>query len=135
MSHLAEFILARIAEDEAAARAAYRSPWRQDDCHVWTENSEWDPEGGPTVYVNGGTYRNQALTAAHIARWDPARVLAECSAKRLIVETRNKLEAQMAADDPLGMGDDAQLYTLDWVLQRLAVPYADHREYRQEWAP
>jgi hypothetical protein len=51
-----------------------------------------------------------------IARWDPARVLAECAAKRRIVE--------------MYAGQHGQPY----VLHFLALPYADHPDYRQEWA-
>ena len=51
--------------------------------------------------------------AGHIARHDPARVLAECDAKRRIVERRNHL------DGP--------------TLRALAAVYADHPDWREEW--
>ena len=51
----------------------------------------------------------------HIARWDPARVLAECEAKRQLIE---------------------RVGNPDWAGFRiLALPYADHPDYQQEWKP
>ena len=92
---LAEFLLARIAEDEAIARRSVN----------WSEGiTEWADGGDPDW--------------EHIARWDPARVLAECEAKREIV-------VEMAYD---GLGPR------EWILHQLALPYAGHPDYRQEWA-
>ena len=52
---------------------------------------------------------------------DPGRVLADCEARRRIVE---KVEANtgVTVED-------------DWPLNFLALPYADHPDYRQEWKP
>jgi hypothetical protein len=62
--------------------------------------------------------------AASIARWHRARVLAECDAKRRIIELqRNDLR------------DDPQDWEADEVLRLLALPYADHPDYRAEWRP
>jgi len=59
---LTEVLLAQIAEDEAVAREAITNG----------EGSlDWADDGDPTDM--------------HIARWDPARVLAECEAKRLLI--------------------------------------------------
>lgn len=127
---LTEFLLARIAEDEAAARAAYASPWRaKDDGHLWTGHD--DAEEGPTVYVNGGVYANQRHTAEHIARHDPARVLAECEATRQLIELAQGLVYLREIGDPIApstpVGQD--------ILEILAQPYADHPDYREEWRP
>lgn len=79
---LAEFLLARIAEDEAVALAASDSPWR-------TEGSKY--VSGAYIISRGGgsvSHATEVTTpdAEHIVRHDPARVLAECEAKRRIVE-------------------------------------------------
>ena len=60
--------------------------------------------------------------AAHIARYNPARVLADIAAKREIVAW---------------VGDyDADLDGSAWgILGNLAALYADHPDYQQEWAP
>ena len=97
---LAEFLAARVADDEEAAQAAVR----------WSEGAtEWADAGEPDWQ--------------HIARWDPARVLAECEAKRRIVEQLAPI-AEETWDVDLGR-----------VLKLLALPYADHPDYRQEWRP
>jgi hypothetical protein len=114
---ITEFIEARIAGDEAAA-------------HASIEAAEMYPYGDrklPRLAVEdvpdqvrgylGGTW------GEHFARHDPARVLAECAAKR-----------QMLAKIPR-MGDPYDgPGTSIYVLQCLASVYKDHPDYRQEWA-
>jgi hypothetical protein len=60
--------------------------------------------------------------------WDYQRLLAECEAKRRIVKTRPfKL---------LAGAEERQADRLrDQVLRLLALPYADHPDYQQEWKP
>ena len=114
---LTEFLLARIAEDEAAANVAHRE--------------------------------------------SPARVLAECEAKRRIVEFHKSwpvLVQTPVTFEPVD-GTDPGHYTfratqqIAWtteqeyrerfgdeppagpVLRHLAAVYADHPDYREEWRP
>lgn len=87
---LAGFLLARIAEDERYATHA----------------------AGMMMGFEAGTDG-----IAHINRWRPARVLAECETKRRLIE--------------LG---DKDSYWVD-VLELLALPYADHPDYVEEWKP
>lgn len=140
---LAEFLLARIAEDEAVARAAFRREPRrwhgkmtEDDGHWSTGSHEGDAERidgiGITIYDEGGHSLEQAT---HIARHDPARVLAEVGAKRRIVE-RHFLDP----GTPSHPMDRAGCAWCDdhWPCEDLAdiaLPYADHPDYRQEWKP
>jgi hypothetical protein len=146
---LAEFLLARITEDEAAARAAAT----REAAEQW----EWiDPEGDAPcteadVYqgVITGSLRSVAKfkspatgwdlpvfvtsadgspeirwhAAGHIARWDPARVLRECVAKRRIVERCIRLSKSPHARDQ----EVAQDFLTD-----LASAYADHPDYRDQ---
>lgn len=78
-------LLARIAEDEAAARAALAP----DEMHPYGDAAlpRMTPEQVPyeVERLLGGSWGH------HFARWDPARVLAECEAKRCIVETLRRL--------------------------------------------
>ena len=77
---ITDFLLARIYEDEAiASRAPGDREWEADP-------SQANPEIGQVV-SNDGAVASGVLRddAHHIARWDPARVLAECAAKRRIV--------------------------------------------------
>jgi hypothetical protein len=58
---------------------------------------------------------------------DQRRLLAECDAKRRMVELFQGLRA--------GESVDAGRKLADSVLELLAVPYADHPDYREEWRP
>jgi hypothetical protein len=147
MTDLSEFLLARIAEDEAAARAASigSASWRLDDLNetvCW-----WPPEREEVIETErkhgwplSDHWRGQTIESAgeqiapHIARHDPARVLAECEAKRRIVEHRRVTEASLRQYLKSGSTMRA-LAELDGVLALLALPYADHPEYRAEWRP
>jgi len=102
---LTEFLLARIAEDEAAAE-----------------------RGGS--HNGGGPFANDNYGCLLI---DPVRVLAECEAKRRIVEAYIDTLA-MIPKHVLGDGDEhptviAEEYEAH-ILPALALPYADHPDYR-----
>ena len=110
---LTEFLLARIAEDEAAAQAATTSR-------------------GSTIYTDARRGGKRAALN-HITRWDPARVLAECEAKRRIVDYRERVARESAVTGvPLF---EAQLSAYHAALRALALPHADHPDYREEWRP
>jgi len=113
---LTEFLLARISEDEAAALAAGSSG---DDQHWWVDGPA-KVSGKWWIYSTGEKFAHEH-TARHIARHDPARVLAECEAKRRIVEL-------FPSPAPVDSWDEAG----ERVLEMLALPYADHPDYREE---
>lgn len=94
-----EFLLARIAEDEAVAHKAEH--FRQGQLWVVTGMDN-------AVGVN----------------YNPARVLAECEAKRRIVGLHT------ASVRAVSEGLSAQTRR---ACQALAAVYADHEDYRQEW--
>lgn len=83
---LAEFLLARIAEDEAVAR----------------EGGQWD--GGMEIAWRDVGGINESLIIG------TDRVLAECEAKRRLIDL-----------------------TIPHVLRILALLYANHPDYREEW--
>lgn len=155
--NLAEFLLARIAEDEAAAAAAVS---RRDGV------DKWEAVGSGTVVGPGYDKVKHVMlpssedgAARHIARHDPARVLAECEAKRRIVAEAFEVAATIDgewgcchdADDirrgyrepTPGWGDEAEPLpegcagpeVAGKFLQALAAVYAGHEDYRQEWKP
>jgi hypothetical protein len=99
---LTDFLLARIAEDERAARDAVRATMRG-------EISRSDFPAHVQHFISTAT---------------PARVLAECEAKRRIAERCGRVGALMPSEH-LAQG----------VLSLLASPYADHDDYREEWRP
>lgn len=115
---LTDFLLARIAEDEAVARKAINA-----GDGVWARSDEHEAylcivEGADIrIYDEGGHDEHQA---AHIARHDPARVLAECAAKRAIVDE--------ATNQHTGGIE------FDGVLRALASIYADHPDFDERWA-
>jgi hypothetical protein len=125
VSDLATFLLARIAEDRAAAEAATPGVWKLWGMSVMaaqdgTSNADTAVDVARTAMRIDGKPRT--FDAQHIARWDPARVLAECEVKRRIVERVSDVAW-------------ATYSVRDVVLELLALPYADHPDYRSEWTP
>lgn len=129
---LADFLLARIAEDEEVALAATRGPWSVNSPNCAEAIVSGD---GATEVVAGGRWGGEASVfesdgdAAHIARHDPARVLAECEAKRRIVECHSLTQLE-SGKTILGYRT-----ALEDAIRALALPYADHPDYRDEWKP
>jgi hypothetical protein len=142
---LATFLLARIGDDEATARKAafgWGAEWRSE---VDTDE-EW-----AVVHADGKRDMvgcEDGDVTDHIARHDPARVLAECEAKRRIVEAfedERQRKDIYNRDYPLGLltteGDlrarqssNARWAGLDIAVRALAAVYASHEDYRAEWA-
>lgn len=112
---LTDFLLARIAEDEAAAQRAAGHPY----------DIVGTPWGDPYDIVAD----DRSSRADHWLAVAPARVLAECEAKRQIVE---RCTALLRVE--VWEYDDAP-DLVEAVLCDLALPYADHPDYREEWKP
>lgn len=138
MSDLTDFLLARIAEDEAVAREAIPGTYspNADDDGSW-QMIEVDHEGIWPEPLSKPTSEWGHLAsepwAVHVERHDPARVLAECEVKRRIVERAQR--ASQAFAQSINPTTSGVAMTLDLVLADLALPYADHEDYRQEWRP
>ena len=135
---LYEFLLARYAERELAARVAADGPgeghWRPR--HRGDEGDEVTDAAGEVVAAG-----DPPEVAEVIAWHDPAWVLRDVAAKRAVV----RIHAPAVADDQV----------LDWcrgcnwtelrewasrsddcpTLRALGSIYADHPDYRLEWAP
>jgi hypothetical protein len=110
---ITEFLLARIAEDEADVRGhAFDYTYQDTGVSVCRHESHrlsgWPP----------------ACWRAQVA----PRVLAECEAKRRIVE---RCDPHMT---PEGATWEHEGLAMD-VLGELASVYADHPDYREEWRP
>jgi hypothetical protein len=142
VDELVQFLRERLDDDAALAEAASPGPW-----HPSEECDEVLAVDGVTV-ADGFALSGRQLraTTEHIARQDPARVLAEVEAKRQLVELHGWAT--------LRAGGGAQYYDtvtvcrsceqnhqfpeLSWpclTLRVLALPYADHPAYRAEWRP
>lgn len=115
---ITEFLLARITEDEAVAKAA------QGFAHL---DGGQSGAGHWKVDWTGMRFPEKAV-ADYAAHHDPARILAECAAKRAIIEHCRTLEAKVFNDDLWNVDEH------DDILQSLASVYSDHPDYQQEWA-
>lgn len=101
---LTDFLLARIAEDEAGYRAE-------------AAGIEW-------LTVNGRDL------------WP--KLLADCEAKRRIVEREGKRlheEWRRRSDEHRQTFEEWFTKPYGETLRDLALPYADHSDYREDWRP
>ncbi len=136
---LAAWLLERIAEDEAVAHSASYQRWRafqpgdHGDYGWWVWEETEDPHYHAVADCNatdGENPEQEGADAEHIARWDPARILAECDAKRRIIARLTEF-ARTEDDDHYGEHTMALVDTLEF----FALPYAGRPGYRSEWAP
>jgi hypothetical protein len=139
---LVDFLRARLDEDERVAREAaqhagaalataaaregawkppYDGPeWWNDYDHIFVV---CDRPGQPRKVMIADCGSGAFTLTPHIARHDPARILAEVEAKRRIV------------DRYAWLCEHGDTGGTAWVLPLLALPYADHPDYRNEWRP
>lgn len=148
MSDLVAFLRACLDDDERLAMAA-----GERDGYDWTHARRDDDDhfsGG--VHAGRGEVVSNSETSPHqgehIARWDPARVLAEVEAKRRILDLHG------FTDDGWNEGDEQRCTECGWVrleagwgqrgsqrawpcttLRLLASPYADRDGYDESWRP
>jgi hypothetical protein len=172
---IAEFLRACFAEDRAVALAAAPGPWEFDGV-----SSALTPSGPQGIvvrkYMDGATSVRESVaktalcgdrvdgkpTAAHIARWDPAHVIAECDAKLRIVDaesrrrrtkdnviatSRNSFDdwVDVTWADERGWPQEERIRQAEFTerftepsppsetLKLIALPYADRPGYREEW--
>ena len=106
---LTDFLLARIAEDEDAANGVNRG------------------------LFNSRVARFPGDLYPLVIRQHPARVLADCEAKRRIVEDFEVLnEDYRVTRDP---STEARRLQARIAMTRVAEVYANHPDYREEWRP
>jgi hypothetical protein len=117
---LVGFVRARLDED-------YRIAKRTNDVH----SAPWQP-------INWGEFCDEYSPDArqHQLRHDPARVLREVEAKKRVIDGCAETLAAEGSWDPLVDGGSGEPYDLAaFVLRMLTLPYSDHQDYREEWAP
>ncbi|TXS34750.1 DUF6221 family protein [Streptomyces sp. OR43] len=143
---LVQFIRARLDEDEQTAQDATGSEW-----------GDVDPQQPYVIWDVKARQKNRTLmdvgrlasvvspeNRAHIARHDPARVLREVAAKRLMLDEalasrhhvssdqyETRPSATEAGREPTcwdSCGRDARVHR---TLELLAMPYVDHPDYMQ----
>lgn len=150
---IVEFLKDRVAEDEATARAAADSP----------------AGAGATWFscfrqVEGANHAQVADTQSswysdHMVRFDPARIIAECEAKRSIIKQHEDWPVLVEAEPefgPLDITDGSHFaYSMSrkmaWLTEceyvkrfgsepptapmiwTLAAVYSDHPDYQEDW--
>lgn len=141
MTDLVEWLRAQIAEDRRIAEAATPGPWVPN-----AESDEVVAVDSITVADGFALSGNQLrATVRHIARWDPARVLAECDAKERIISEHTPEQgwstATVTLTDVCGTcsdRDNAGDREGEWpcsTLRLLALPYAGGDGYQEDWRP
>ncbi len=130
MTTLATFLEQRWQEAEADALAALDAPGSEWWVNPRKQRVVW---GSPSTRVPIA----EALgwtTAKHIARNDPARVLADIASKRAVLAEAMHFDGE---DSSGFSGDYARGVKQAFrdVLRHLASVYADHPDYRDEWKP
>jgi len=120
---ITEFLEARIAEDEAAAKLTLDPG----NMHPYGDTripaikpEEW---GGLVQNYLGGPMGD------YCARNNPSRVLAECAASRKIVQYGAGLRIDRTRDAETY----AQHRSVHWIMKQMARVYIDHPDYREEW--
>ncbi|MFJ3923030.1 DUF6221 family protein [Streptomyces sp. NPDC090022] len=138
---LVQFLRARLHEDELIARSV------QDRSTPW--DGQWVPDGTNVLRTKNGhvlTYGHATTDGRdlpmplkpglvdHWARHDPARVLAEVDAKRQALNHYERIQQHTKKSNG---GDDYILAegAVCRQIEFMALPYADHPDYRTEWAP
>jgi hypothetical protein len=139
MGDLADFLAARIYDDEQLAREL-PAPDRWEARH-------WGIEPGPDsggYVIDASLETGEAVGqfddlrhALFVAQWDPARVLLECEAKRgILLDYMTQLRRYNAdTRDGTTRGTQFMPRPSDLPLRYLALPYRAHPEYSEAWAP
>ena len=117
---LADFLRARLGEDEAVARAAAVDQWGYEVGS--REGFQW------ASLVLSAERDTSPEQDEFIDRHTPARVLADVEAKRRIVDEATNYTPE------LEHGDNGE-WAFDVTLRLLALPHASHPDYRNEWRP
>lgn len=151
MVTITEFLLARVAEDEAAARSAMADRWGE----IHRDGINWAHD---LQSVDRDATEAQD---DHARQWWPGRVLVECEAKRAIIKQHEAWPVLVDEEPPppelLPRGTDLDSLSIvvtrriAWLTEReyvkrfgteaptgpmisaLAAVYRDHPDYLQEW--
>lgn len=142
MTDITAFLAARLDEDEALAReAADRLSGQWFVGRKWNVYAVDDVE--PQRFDESDdlvTYGDMKERSEHIARHDPARVLAEVKAKRRVLERHYAVVDSCGTECCDGCGwDREEGYHVEGIencpeLRDLAAPFDQHPDYNPAWA-
>ena len=142
---LAAWLLEQITEDETAARAAHSylvehaAAFYSEDDPPYGWQRSWEGFGR-----SGWTEPSGQPISSHIARWNPAHVLAECDAKRRILARHapkvgteyGPFEGELICGCS---GGTDEFHAVPWPcadVRDIASVYADRPGYEEEaWRP
>lgn len=132
-----EFLRARYAEEEAIARAATPGPWKWG---VVAPGIKADSvlQGRWVVLLTSKSGDVSHDDAVHIARWNPAHVLADLAAKRAILDIhetshqRILSECHVAIEPPEWQGPDRSNPAC-MMVRALLGPFQDHPDFHPAW--
>jgi hypothetical protein len=122
---LIEWLRAQLDEDAEVARAA--ADCHDEDSPTWAVITPGFVHNGEDGMWSRLTRVDRDAVADHMARFDPARVLAEVEAKHRIADLHEGRHTCGDSDH----NDEDPCDTL----RVLALPYADRPGYRDEWRP
>lgn len=136
-----EFLLAMIEEDECNARACaevFPAPWEMTD-RGYEARVVADAPNFMTVTQIDQDQANADWPSEHlehVARHDPARVLADCAARREVIE--HAWAVAEVLDGEFGLGRSRAQMEVDGeeeprIIRLLTAAYADHPAHRAEW--
>lgn len=138
MSDLTEFLLERLDEDAAAARAAHDGPWSTYSRVYWEDDLKGVRSADDGLVIA----ELVPADAEHIARWNPRRALAEIEAKRALI--RQAFQRAAKVDGERGCSHDADAIAAGVCpaqrpeqqpeLLILAAPYCAHPDFDPSWA-
>jgi hypothetical protein len=149
MDDLIAFLRARLDEDHERANASAGAPWVTLQ-GVGSSQVLVDPHAIRDAKWKFGTLGHVAsvehqVDADHIARHDPARVLAEVEAKRQLLAGHEPVRGAISWDvngtPSYGLiceADSTDSEPVPWPCRHarlLASPFAGHPDYREEWRP
>lgn len=120
MDDLTEWLKQQLDDEAEHARAL---------ADLFPAGATWSSRG---IDVAGVACAETGSHAAHIARWDPDRVLAEVDAKRRILDERDAADQHAKEDFDRVLEGYAD--AMDRCVKLLALPYAGRDGWREEWA-
>jgi hypothetical protein len=137
-------VVCQLDEDERIAREAIRyvnADWQLDSVDNVAVSSALTTAGEQLVPITADRWRRPMVEStgivAHVAAHDPARVLREVDAKRLLLTRWSELQDRIEAEPDQARRGDLALtrHGLDMFVYQLGTVYADRPGYREEWRP
>jgi hypothetical protein len=140
---IVEFLRARLEDEEQVAREVpeknwYRATWVGDEFNsavVITRDVTLASGSDHSIAQCGvEALEDGEVHAEHIARWDPARVLAEVALKRYLLLWCERSLFDGDGEPWHDNGWDPSIVAAKWMLSSMAALYVDHPDYDPAWA-